>query len=89
MKRRVYVLEYPQVQAPLPNGSNSYIDLQDFEHGIHERPLVLPSDLIGAGEELHVCIEDVDERLTLACYKPENAGTMGQKNVIFNITSFP
>lgn len=92
---RVYVQEYPEY-GNVPNGSN--IDLGDAFYndapytGIWEDEIVMPSNLIGAGEELHVCIEDVDKGVTLACYYPqyklENAGKT-RPEVTINFNNFP
>jgi hypothetical protein len=89
---RVYVQEYPQYGTTPPNGS--YIDLNDAFYnddpytGIWEDEIVVPSGLIGR-EDFHVCIEDTNKGITLACYKLQNAETMGSEKLTIDFNNFP
>jgi hypothetical protein len=90
---RVYVQEYPQYGTNPPDGS--YIDLNDAFYnddpytGIWKDEIVMPSNLIGAGEEFHVCIEDIGKSITLACYELEKAETTRPENVTIDFSNFP
>jgi hypothetical protein len=90
---RVYIQQYPQYGTTPPNGS--YIDLNDAFYnddpytGIWEDEIVVPSGVIGPGEEFHVCIEDTNKGITLSCYKLQNAEGMGPKELTIDFNSFP
>ena len=90
---RVYIQEYPQYGTTPPNGSS--IDLNDAFYnddpytGIWEDEIVVPLGLIGLGEEFHVCIEDTDKDITLACYKLQNAKRMGSEKLTIDFNNFP
>jgi hypothetical protein len=90
---RVYVQEYPQYGTNPPDGS--YIDLNDAFYnddpytGIWKDDIVMPPNLIKIGEKFHVCIEDMDKGVTLACYKLEKAETTRPENVTIDFNNFP
>jgi hypothetical protein len=93
---RVYVQGYPEY-GNVPNGSNTDLDgafgpEDGVANTIWEVEIDMPSNLIRAGEELHVCIEDARKGVTLACYKPqyklENAGKT-RPEVTINFNNFP
>jgi hypothetical protein len=64
----VYIQEYTQYGTNPPDGS--YIDLNDAFYndapytGIWKDEIVIPSGLLGMGEEFHICIEDTDKGIT-------------------------
>jgi hypothetical protein len=90
---RVYIQEYPQYGTSQPNGS--YIDLNDAFYnedpytGVWEDEIVVPSGLIGVGEEFHACLEDTNKGITLACYKLQNSERMGPEKLTIDFNHFP
>jgi hypothetical protein len=91
---RVYIQEHPQYG--IPGGTDSgFIDLIDAFYndapytGIWEDEITMPSDLIDAGEEFHVCIEDTKKDATLACYELENGSESEPERIRIDFNDFP
>jgi hypothetical protein len=91
---RVYIQEYPQYG--IPGGTDSgYIDLIDAFYndapytGIWEDEITMPSDLIDSGEEFHICMEDVEKDVTLACYELENGPEAEPEHLQIDFNNFP
>ena len=90
---RVYVKEYPQYGTNPPDGS--HIDLNDAFYnddpytGIWKDEIVMPSNLIGVGEDFHACIEDTNKGVTLACYKLENSEARRPEKLTIDFNNFP
>jgi hypothetical protein len=90
---RLYIQEYPQYGSPASGGSS--IDLNDAFYndapytGIWEDEIVVPSGVIEIGEEFHVCIEDTNKGITLACYKLENTEKQGPEKLTIDFNDFP
>jgi hypothetical protein len=76
-----------------PDGS--YKDLNDAIYndapytGIWKDEIVIPSGVIEVGEEFHVCIEDANKGITLACYKLENTEEQVPERLTIDFNSFP
>ncbi len=91
---RVYLQEYPQYSVPGGRESGS-IDLIDAFYnddpytGIWKDEIVVPSDLIDAGEEFHICIEDTKKNITLACYELENGPESQPERLKIDFNNFP
>jgi hypothetical protein len=91
---RVYIQEYPQYG--IPGGTDSgFIDLIDAFYnddpyaGMWEAEITMPSDLIDSGEEFHICMEDVEKDVTLACYELENGPEAEPEHLQIDFNNFP
>ena len=90
---RVYVKEYPQYGTNPPDGS--HIDLNDAFYndspytGTWKGEIIMPSNLIGVGEDFHACIEDTNKGVTLACYKLENSEARRPEKLTIDFNNFP
>jgi hypothetical protein len=49
----------------------------------------MPSDLIDVGEEFHVCMEDTEKDVTLACYELENGQESEPERLRIDFNNFP
>lgn len=90
---RVYIQEYPQYGTNPPDGS--YIDLNDAFYndapytGVWEDEIEVPAGIIEIGEEFHVCLEDTNKDITLACNKLQNTEKREPEKLTIDFNNFP
>jgi hypothetical protein len=49
----------------------------------------VPLGTLEVGEEFHVCLEDTNKRITLACYEMENTDKQGPEKLTIDFNNFP
>jgi hypothetical protein len=71
---RVYIEEYPQYSLDNIDLIDAmYDDDPDSPDGQYTARIVMPSGLIDANEDFHVCVVDEDDGSTYRCYEKTNS----------------